>query len=473
MLAYWTVVLDVGKTLAKLTLWDQKGALVERRTRPNKRVYEGRYLALDATGIETWVMSALADFARMGPVGAIIPVAHGAGVVILRDGRPACAPMDYEEPVPPAERERYEKDRDPFALTGSPALPDGLNLGVQLHRLEQLAPEAFQGDVTIMPWAQYWGWLLSGVACSELTSLGCHTDLWRPMEQTPSALAKKRGWADKLAPLRAAGDCLGVITPQVALQTGLEPSVVVYCGLHDSNAALLAARGFPEIADHEATILSTGTWFVAMRSPGRGTTPDLTDLPEQRDCLVNIDVHGKPLPSARFMGGREIEILSGIDSRQIDIAPDQPRIVAALPDVLATGAMILPTLAAGVGPYPHGRGRWLAMPEDHHARRAAVCLYAALVADASLDLIGARERLLIEGRFADAEVFVRALATLRPNMAVYVSHAHNGVPYGALRLIDPCLSPPGVLRRVQPLAMGLTDYKARWRTEAERSETVI
>lgn len=471
MSARWMVVLDVGKTLSKLTLWDEEGRLIERRTRPNQRVYEGRYLALDAAGIERWLMSALADFARMGPVGAIIPVAHGAGAAILRDGRLACAPMDYEEPVPPAERERYEKDRDPFALTGSPALPDGLNLGVQLHRLEQLAPEACHGNVMILPWAQYWGWILSGVAASELTSLGCHTDLWRPAGATPSALAKKRGWADKLAPLRAAGDCLGPITPQVARQTGLKASVAVYCGLHDSNAALLAARGFPEIADREAAILSTGTWFVAIRSPGRGVTPDLAGLPERRDCLVNVDVHGKPLPSARFMGGREIEILTG-DSCQIDIALDQPGMLAALPDVLARGAMVLPTLAPGVGPYPHGRGRWLAMPEDHHARRAAICLYAALVADTSLDLIGARERLLIEGRFAEAEVFVRAVATLRPDMAVYVSHAHNGVAYGAMRLIDSGLPSSGALLRVQPLEADLADYKARWRTEAERLETV-
>jgi sugar (pentulose or hexulose) kinase len=52
----------------------------------------------------------------------------------------------------------------------------------------------------------------------------------------------------------------------LAARTGQVTSTQIYAGLHDSNAALLAARGFAEIADHEATVLSTGTLFVAMRS---------------------------------------------------------------------------------------------------------------------------------------------------------------------------------------------------------------
>jgi sugar (pentulose or hexulose) kinase len=219
----------------------------------------------------------------------------------------------------------------------------------------------------------------------------------------------------------------------------------VHCGLHDSNAALLAARGFHEIADRESTILSTGTWFVAMRTPGAPLAFDIRDLDETRDCLVNVDAHGRPIPSARFMGGREIELLTGLDSRRIDIQADQPALLAAVPNVLARGAMVLPTLAPGSGPFARARGRWISMPTDATARRAAVCLYAALVTEVSLDLIGARDCLLVQGRFARSEVFVRALASLRPDIAVFVGHAHvadtvhSDVSYGALRLLNPAL----------------------------------
>lgn len=181
-----------------------------------------------------------------------------------------------------------------------------------------------------------------------------------------------------------------------------------------------------------------------------------------RDCLINVDAFGQPVPSARFMGGREIESLIEIDTRQVDIKPDQPALLEAVPEVLATEAMVLPTLAPGNGPYPEGTGGWRNRPECWFARRAAACLYAALVADTSLDLIGSKDRLLVEGRFAEAEVFVRALASLRPQTEIFVANAHNDVSFGALRLIDPSLRPDGTLRRVEPLEQDLSSYREAW-----------
>lgn len=464
-----TIVLDVGKTLAKLSLWSSDGAMIERRVRANARVATGAYAALDAAGIEAWAAETLRDFAQLADVGAIVPVGHGAAAAIIRGDRLACPPLDYEDAMPADLRAAYEAERDAFSDTGSPCLPDGLNLGAQIFRLETLDPHLASGT-RILPWAQYWSWLLCGVAASEVTSLGCHTDLWHPLTGRASNLAERRGWAARLAPLRAAGEVLGTLTPAWVARTGLPADTEVHCGLHDSNAALLAARGFAEIANEESTILSTGTWFVAMRSPKDAASVDASRLDEARDCLINVDAYGKPIPSARFMGGREIETLIGLDTRQIDIAPDQPALLAALPQVLESGAMVLPSFAPGFGPFPHGRGRWIARPDDPAARRAAVSLYAALVADASLSLIGTKERLLIEGRFAEGQVFVRALAALRPDLRIYIGKAHNDVSYGALRLLDATLPPAEPLELVTPLDMDLSSYRDRWRHEAAQME---
>ena len=134
---------------------------------------------------------------------------------------------------------------------------------------------------------------------------------------------------------------------------------------------------------------------------------------------------------------------------------------------LERGTMMLPTLAPGFGPFPDQDARWLDPPSEWagtwYARRAAICLYAALVADTALDLIGSKDRLLVEGRFAEAEVFVRALAAFRPETEVYVANAHNDVSFGALRLIDPELQACGGLRRVEPLEGDLERYRAKWR----------
>ncbi len=453
------IVIDIGKTLAKASLWRADGALIARETRTNARAVAGDDAALDVTGIEAWLGGVLASFAQLADVGAIIPVGHGAAAVLIKDGQVAQPPMDYEVPIPADVRADYDAVRSPFAETGSPALPDGLNLGAQLYRLQAARPDAFDG-AQILPWAQYWAWLLSGAAASEVTSLGCHTDLWNPARGDPSEMAVQMGWAAKFPPLRQAADVLGPMTSAWVAKTGLPADTQIHCGIHDSNAALVAARAFPEIAVGEATVLSTGTWFVAMRTP---STPfDLAALPDARDCLVNVDAVGQPVPSARWMGGREIETQIGIDTRRVDIKPDQPALLAAVPGVVTAGAMLLPGFAPGCGPFPDRVGRWINQPDDWTARRATVCLYAAMVTNVSLDLIGSRRAILIEGRFAEAEVFVRALASLRPEDVIYVANAHNDVSFGALRLLDPSLKVAGALARVQPLACDIRAYHALW-----------
>lgn len=444
------IVIDLGKTLAKASLWDRAGRRLDVRTRPNAAAGG----VLDGDGISGWLTEALAAFAAH-PVEAIVPVGHGAGVAALRSGALAFAPLDYEAEIPADVMDRYRAARDPFGVTGSPALPHGLNLGAQLWSLQEQG--ALEG-VTLLPWAQYWAWWLSGSAVSEVSSLGCHTDLWEPAAGGFSPLAQRMGWAQRFAPLARAGDVVGTLRPELATATGLSPSVRVLAGVHDSNAALHGARGFAEVADAEvsgrdATVLSTGTWFVAMRR-AQGAAPV---LPEGRDCLVNVDVEGHAVPSARFMGGREIEIATG--GAAVDDPAAQGALLADVPGLLAGGAMLLPTLAPGCGPYPGHQARWIGEPQD---KRAAACLYAALMADAALDLIGAKDTLLVEGRFAGAAVFVRALAGLRLGTRVMVADGPCDAAYGALRLVEPALAPAARLRQVEPLAGDLDAYRARW-----------
>lgn len=455
------IVVDIGKTLAKVSLWSREGAMLDRQVRANVPVEADGIRRLDVAGISHWLTTALSAY-RDHPVEYLVPVGHGAGVAVLLDGELAFPPLDYEQVIPDDVASAYRAERDPFSVTGSPALPDGLNFGAQLYWLDRLYPGAMERS-ELVPWAQYWTWFLCGHAVSEVTSLGSHSDLWAPDLGRYSPMAIRMGWAERFAPMRRAGEVVGEIRSSLAAATGLSRDVRVLAGIHDSNAALLAARAYSERPTEEMTTLSTGTWFIAMRTPDEAFST--SKLPEGRDCLVNVDAYRRSVPSARFMGGREIEKVIELDTRRVDIRPDQPALLAAVPQVLATQAMLLPTLAPGCGPFPTSEGRWIARPDDWHQRRAAACLYGALVADTSLDLIGAKGRLLIEGRFAEAEVFVRALASLRPDMTVQVANAHNDVSFGALRLIDPTLRPQGELTQVEPLDADLEPYRARWRAE--------
>lgn len=461
----FAVVVDVGKTLSKVTLWSRDGHMIEKLSRPNQRVTEDGIHRLNERGIAGFIEESLTRFAGH-PIEYIVPVAHGAALAAVQDGALAYPPIDYEQEPPEEIVRAYRALRPPFAETGSPPLPACLNCAIQLFWAETLYPA--MTTATLMPWAQYWAWFLSGAATTEVTSLGCHSDLWNPAAACFSTMAESRGWAARFAPMRRADDVIGTLRPELARRTGLPENAKILAGLHDSNAALMAARGFAEIEDQDATTLSTGTWFIAMRLARSGC--DLAALPEQRDCLVNVDPFSQPVPSARFMGGREIETLIELDTRQVDIKPDQPRLLEAVPQVLAEKAMVLPTLAPGNGPFPQGAGGWANQPDDWFAQRAGACLYAALVADASLDLIGSTGRLLVEGRFAEAEIFVRALAALRPDTQVFVANAHNDVSFGALRLIDPALRPTGELRRIDPLPYDLSAYASAWQGQVKAAE---
>jgi sugar (pentulose or hexulose) kinase len=466
-----TVVVDIGKTNAKISLWERPGTLIDRRLRSNdpRPDSTASYRALDTNGIEAWLIEVMREFASDGAVARIVTVGHGAAAALLRNDALFADPMDYEIEVGEGDRAEYDAQRDPFNKTGSPALPLGLNLGVQLHLLErEFGP--FPDDLVIVPWAQYWAWRFCGVAASEATSLGCHTDLWRPGTNEFSELAIRRGWASRMAPLQRASHKLGCITGELKDATGLNGDCEVYCGLHDSNAALLAARGHREIADNEATVLSTGTWFVAMRSLPADSIFDIGSLQESRDCLVNVDAYAQPTPSARFMGGREAELAGDVDSFRLTDSCAPEELLGHLPDLIDRGSYAVPSFVAGVGPFPNAPGVWHDKPSDPAELRAATDLYLALVADTALTLIGSRGRLLIEGRFAEDAVFVRSLAALRPSQRIYVSNAEHDVAYGALRLIDPTLSLVSGLTPVEPVTIDLGGFAARWREQARLAQ---
>jgi sugar (pentulose or hexulose) kinase len=409
-------VLDIGKTRSKLSLWAPQGRRLAERDYFNAAP-TGDPAQLDLAGIEAWLKGALAELAREAEITAIVPVGHGAAAVLMDGERPVAA-LDYEAEPPAEVAAAYEAQRDPFAATLSPRLPGGLNLGAQLDWLEQLYPAMWPRGGQALLWPQYWAWVLSGEPASEVSSLGCHSDLWRPLERRFSDLAQRRGWADRLGPLRHAAEVLGPVRSGLAAELGLPRSCVVHCGVHDSNAALLAARGLAELAGRPFSVVSTGTWVISMAAGGAG--PAAYDPAE--DMLANVDVDGDPVPTARFMGGRDYEAWMG-DALG---APGDPALLAE-----AAGAV-----------------DWTRLPPPQRAARAALEL--ARRTDRALGLIAAEGPILVEGRFAADDAFVAALATLRPGQPVYRSAIADGVAVGALRLATPHAAPAGALERIRP-----------------------
>jgi sugar (pentulose or hexulose) kinase len=200
-------VLDVGKTHAKLSLVGADGAVSALASRANESPVVAGRPVLDAEAIEAWALAQLAALRARVAVAAIVPVGHGAAAALI-DGDDLAAPvMDYEAQPPDDLARAYDAERDPFALTGSPRLPLGLNLGLQLFWQERLYADLWPRTQALL-WPQYWAFRLSGERAAEVSSLGCHTDLWRPDAGGYSDLANRRGWASRFPAPRHSGDVL-------------------------------------------------------------------------------------------------------------------------------------------------------------------------------------------------------------------------------------------------------------------------
>lgn len=86
-----TIVIDIGKTLSKISMWSADGRMIDRRTRTNEAVVIDGARRLDARGIAEWLFESLPAYAGH-PVERIVPVGHGAGVVALVDDQLAFPP---------------------------------------------------------------------------------------------------------------------------------------------------------------------------------------------------------------------------------------------------------------------------------------------------------------------------------------------------------------------------------------------
>ncbi|HSA80763.1 MAG TPA: FGGY family carbohydrate kinase [Geminicoccaceae bacterium] len=415
-----TAVLDIGKTNVKLIVLDDEGGELHVARRTNRVEPGPPYPHFDAGAIWAWILEALRGVPDRRAIATIVPVTHGATAAMLAGDRLALPILDYEHAGPAEATDRYRAVADDYASTFSPPLPLGLNLGRQIFWQATRFPEAFARVTDILMYPQYWAWRLTGAKASEVTSLGCHTDLWRPREARLSGLVERAGWSALFPPLRAAWEVLGPLDPEVAEATGLPATCRVLTGIHDSNASYLA---YLARAASPFTVVSSGTWVICMAAGGR-----LDRLAAERDMLANVDATGAPVPTGRFMGGREYEAILGT-------ADDPEASLADLDAVLAKGTLALPSFAPESGPFPGRPGRIVGRaPEGSGERAALAALYAALMLDFVLEQLGASGPIFIDGPYARNALISDSLATLRPDQPVHAMAAASGAAGGAFLL---------------------------------------
>ncbi|MFK7855456.1 MAG: FGGY-family carbohydrate kinase [Granulosicoccus sp.] len=453
----YVAVIDLGKTNSKVALVNTKLAQeVLVTTQANIVNSASEYPCLDHQAIKAFVLDSLKMLANEHEFEAITVTTHGATVALLdKDGDLALPVLDYEYEGVDALRAEYERYRAPFASTGSPALPGGLNVGAQLHWLEKNYPEKFASVTSILTWPQYWIYILSGEQNNDVTSLGCHTDLYDPDRADYSSLVDAMQWRHLLAPACKPGQLSGTLLKSLTDQLGLPRSIPVFSGIHDSNASLV-----PHLLTNTApfSVVSTGTWFISMAIGGKET-----QLDESRDTLINVNALGQSVPSARFMGGRERELL------KVTGKANEKALQQLLDDANPEPAMVMPSAVRGTGPYPTSQLQWIGRAIDNpELRNCAVTLYLALMTHECLLLIGSRGATYVEGPLAHDSLYGQMLCAVS-NRQVLISDAQTGTSVGAAMLI----TPPETLPEYQQVTIDQTRrnqlrlYAERWKKQLQ------
>ena len=136
------------------------------------------------------------------------------------------------------------------------------------------------------------------------------------------------------------------------------------------------------------------------------------------------------MPSARFMGGREHEMLqvSEISSEQT---------MHKLLNNVTSPLMLMPSVVPGTGPYPNAENKWIGgdASNDKSLHDCAVTLYLALMTHECMQLIGSDGATYIEGPLAHDQNYARMLTAVS-NRPVYVSASQTGTSVGAAMLIN-------------------------------------
>ena len=455
-------VFDVGKTNAKLLALTEGGEPLEVMTTPNRVIDGPPYRHHDLAGMEDWLLDGLRALGERHPIGAVVTCTHGGSGVLVGAEAAVMPLIDYEQTPPPEVDAAYRAAAGSFRERGSVIMLGAAHPARQLLWLEMGWPAAVAGAQAFLNVPQYWGWRLSGVAASEVTSLGAQSHLWCVPERRPSPIVTARGWGRLLPPLRPAWATLGPLTPAVRARTGLGPEVRVLNGIHDSSANFYRylAAGLSDFA-----VVSTGTWIVAMTDrPG-------ADLDTERPGFsCNADVHGNPVAGKLTMGGREFSAVAD--------GATGPATRAALAQLVAGGTFALPFFGSDTGLFPRraGAGRILGpAPEGETERFTLAVLYTAMLAAECLERLPVAETVILDGNFVKDPLFAAVVQALLPDRTLRVNRESLGTQAGAALLAThETRTAPAPLRLEPPEAGGLPDllaYRARWRALAQTPET--
>jgi len=293
-------IFDVGKTNKKLFLFDSQYKIVyEKSVKFPETVDEDGDACDNLESLRMNIFDSLKEVISLKEfdIKAINFSSYGASLVYIDENGNALTPLynylkEYPEKLHNQFYDTYGGVRAFTHLSASPVL-GSLNSGMQLYRIKYERPELFKKIKYALHLPQYLSYLITGIPCADITSIGCHTNLWDFTKMQYHEWVNQEGALEKLPP---------TLPGNKALTTNfMGNNYFVGIGLHDSSAALI-----PYLVNfHEPFVLiSTGTWCISLNPFNQ---IPLSDEELSNDCLSFMTYEGQKVKASRLFAGFEHE----------------------------------------------------------------------------------------------------------------------------------------------------------------------
>ncbi|TKC02558.1 FGGY-family carbohydrate kinase [Pedobacter cryotolerans] len=427
-------IFDVGKTNKKLFLIDEEYKIVyERSAKFVETLDEDGEPCENLESLISSVYDSLHQVQKMEEfeIKAINFSTYGASFVYLdANGKPLTPLYNYLKAYPAElSKEFYAKygGEDKIAQeTASPIL-GSLNSGLQLYRLKKENPAIFAKVKYALHLPQYLSFLITGKALADITSIGCHTQLWDFNKNDYHHWVKEEGLIEKLGEFTAADTSLDIDYEGKKYKVGV--------GLHDSSAALIP---YLENFNTPFVLLSTGTWCIALNPYNQ---EPLTQAELKQDCLCYMHFKGKAVKASRIFAGNEHE-------QQLKRIADYFDRAAYIFKHLKFNAGLFLKLAAKVPENAESVKAFTAVSafanRDLSMFKTAEEAYHQLIYDLvkqqvySLKLIlnTGVTRIFVDGGFGKNAIYMHLLAISLPQIEVYASSVSQATAIGTALAIN-------------------------------------
>jgi sugar (pentulose or hexulose) kinase len=422
------LIFDVGKTNKKVLLFDEQYHIVfEASTQLAETTDEDGFPCEDVNALTDWLKNSLTAVLsdEKYKVKAINFSAYGASFVLIGEKGQVIPPLsNYLKPYSPELQKKfyttYGGESQVAKQTASPVLGN-LNSGMQLYRLKYENPETFSQVKYALHLPQYLSYVLSGAINSDITSIGCHTNLWHFQKNNYHTWVKKEGISEKLALVKEADAIVGKAN-----------DIPVGVGLHDSSAALIPyLSSFSE----PFILLSTGTWCISLNPFNHSR---LSDYELHQDCLCYLSYKGKPVKASRLFAGYEHEQQVKRLAEHFKVDPDYYKKVEADADLLKqlkpSGESTHKSQDGAMVSQSKFGTRKLSSFKDYETA------YHQLIADIvhqqtrSTNIVlkeTAVTRIFVDGGFSKNQIYMQLLADSFPEIEVYAASVAQASSLGA------------------------------------------